>query len=284
MKVFTTAVELRHYLEEQRTLGKKIGFVPTMGALHDGHISLVQQCLSTVEDMVCVASIFVNPTQFNDKKDYEKYPITIDQDLEMLLKAGCEVVFLPSVDEIYPNGLQTDIAVDLGFLGTTLEAAHRPGHFQGVVQVVKILLDKVQPDFLFLGQKDYQQCMVITRLVEAFNMPVEIVICPTKREVSGLAMSSRNRRLSDQETALATNLSKILFEIKKNYKREMPKEWVVYGIQFLKGFPEISLEYLSVVDGKTLQEIQDWQDTKNAVALIAAKIGTVRLIDNLTIY
>lgn len=275
---------MRHYLEEQRTLGKKIGFVPTMGALHDGHISLVQQCLSTVEGMVCVASIFVNPTQFNDKKDYEKYPITIDQDLEMLLKAGCEVVFLPSVDEIYPNGLQTDIAVDLGFLETTLEAAHRPGHFQGVVQVVKILLDKVQPDFLFLGQKDYQQCMVITRLVEAFNMPVEIVICPTKREVSGLAMSSRNRRLSDQETALATNLSKILFEIKKNYKRKMPKEWVVYGMQFLKGFPEISLEYLSVVDGKTLQEIQDWQDTKNAVALIAAKIGTVRLIDNLTIY
>lgn len=284
MKVFTTAIELQQYLSVQKLLERKVGFIPTMGALHDGHISLVQQCQSISNKMISVVSIFVNPTQFNDRRDYEKYPITIDQDLEMLIKAGCEAVFLPSVEEIYPNGLQTNIALDLGYLETTLEAAHRPGHFQGVVQVVKILLDKVQPDFLFLGQKDYQQCMVISRLVEAYNLPIEIIICPTKRETSGLAMSSRNRRLSEQETAIATNLSKILFEIKKNYLRKMPKEWVVYGKQFLKSFPEVTLEYLSVVNGKTLEEINDWKETKNAVALIAAKIGNVRLIDNLTIY
>lgn len=272
------------YIAELKENGKKIGFVPTMGALHDGHLSLVEKSNSFMDNMVSVSSIFINPTQFNDKKDFEKYPITLDADLEKLMLGHCGMVFLPSVDEIYPNGLINKDEIDLGFIGSTLEAAHRPGHFEGVIQVVKILLEIVQPDFLFLGQKDYQQCMVIKKLVKHFGFCTEVIICPTKREDSGLAMSSRNMRLSESERMVAANLSKVLYEIKNNFSFLNPEKWKERQLLFLKGIPQIVPEYIEIADGETLQPITEWSDAKTAVVLIAAKIGQVRLIDNLIIY
>ena len=284
MKIFEKQSNLIDYISKLKAEGKKIGFVPTMGALHQGHLSLIKQSNAFAENMVTVSSIFVNPTQFNDKKDFEKYPITLDADLEQLMHGNCAIVFLPTVEEIYPKGFENKENVDLGFIGNTLDAAHRPGHFEGVIQVVKILLDIVGPDFLFLGQKDFQQCMVIIKLVEHFNFSTEVIICPTKREESGLAMSSRNMRLTQNERAIAANLYKVMNAIKSDFSSLKPQEWKSKQLEKLQEIPEITTEYLEIVNGATLEPINDWHDAKSAVILIAAKIGQVRLIDNLIIY
>ncbi|MFN8282201.1 MAG: pantoate--beta-alanine ligase [Chitinophagales bacterium] len=282
MKIFQTVHDLQKYLLEINQLDKnKIGFVPTMGALHQGHISLIEQ--SKTQTKVTVCSIFVNPTQFNDKKDYDKYPIQLDKDLEMLLAAGCDVVFVPTVEEIYPKGTLDKIKIDLGFIGKTLDAEHRPGHFEGVLQVVKRLLDIVQPDVLFLGQKDYQQCMVLTRLVEHFHLPVEIKICDTLRESDGLAMSSRNARLSADDRQIAVKLSQALFYIKKHISEIPLQQLIVDQTNFIQEDDLIKVEYLVIVNGKTLQPISEYDASIPTTVLVAAKLGEVRLIDNMIV-
>lgn len=282
MKIFQTIRELQKYfLEINQLSNKKVGFVPTMGALHNGHLSLIAASKSKTDITVC--SIFVNPTQFNDKKDFDKYPIQLDRDLEMLLDAACDVVFVPSVEEIYPNGILEKTDVDLGFIGKTLDAAHRPGHFEGVLQVVKRLLDIVQPDFLFLGQKDYQQCMVLSKLVEHYQIPVKVEICDTLREKDGLAMSSRNVRLTDTERTISVKLSQSLFYIKENIKEKPIGELIKTQQNILAKDGLIDVEYLIVVNGKTLEPIEEYQKNIPLTALIAAKIGQVRLIDNIII-
>ena len=279
MQVFQTVSDIQRYLLTINELNKKkVGFVPTMGALHEGHLSLIRTSKSKSDITVC--SIFVNPTQFNDKKDFEKYPIQIDKDLEMLLEAKCDVVFIPNVEEIYPNGTLDKTTVDLGFIGKTLDGEHRPGHFDGVLQVVKRLLDIVQPDFLFLGQKDYQQCMVLNKLVEHYELPVIVDICATLREEDGLAMSSRNARLNSDERIAAVKLSKALFYIKDNIGSESIQQLIDNQIKWLNEDELIKVEYLTIVNGKTLEPVDIYQENTPLTALIAAKVGQVRLIDN----
>lgn len=282
MRVFQTIVEIQKHLLEINGLQKKtMGFVPTMGALHAGHISLIKA--SKAKTDITVSSIFVNPTQFNDKKDFEKYPIQLDKDLEMLLEADCDVVFVPSVEEIYPNGTLEKTDVNLGFIGKTLDAEHRPGHFEGVLQVVKRLLDIVQPDALFLGQKDYQQCMVLNRLVEHYHLPVKIEICDTLREKDGLAMSSRNARLNKEERASSVKLSQAIFYIKENIQEKPISELIQHQLDILEKDDLIKAEYLTVVNGKTLEPVGIYQKDIPLTVLIAAKVGLVRLIDNVII-
>ena len=282
MKIFQTVHDLQKYLLEINQLDKKkIGFAPTMGALHQGHLSLIEAAKQQSDITVC--SIFVNPTQFNDKKDYEKYPIQIDKDLELLLAAKCDVAFVPTVDQIYPTGTLDKINIDLGFVGKTLDAEHRPGHFEGVLQVVKRLLDIVQPDFLFLGQKDYQQCMVLTQLVAHFQLPVEVKICATLRENDGLAMSSRNVRLNAEDRKIAVKLSQALFFIKENISTIPIQQLINEQISFLQENEQMKVEYLVIVDGKTLEPIAEFHPKIPTTALVAAKLGDVRLIDNVVI-
>lgn len=279
MKVFSTVHDIQKYLLEINNLhDATVGFVPTMGALHKGHLSLIEAAKKKAS--ITVASIFVNPTQFNDKKDFERYPIQLDKDLEMLLHAGCDIVFVPTVAEIYPNGTLEKTSVPLGFIGKTLEAAHRKGHFEGVLQVVKRLLDIVQPDFLFLGQKDYQQCMVLTQLITHYQLPVQMEICTTLREPDGLAMSSRNMRLSAEERSAALQLSKSLFAIQAAYKTQPLNALLDDQLQVLASNPLILTEYLTIVNGSTLKPITKYKANIPMVALVAAKVGEIRLIDN----
>lgn len=282
MHIFQTVHEIQKFLLETNNLHKKtVGFVPTMGALHNGHISLIENAKKLSD--ITVSSIFVNPTQFNDPKDFDKYPIQLDKDLEMLLQAGCDIVFVPTVEEIYPNGILEKTNVDLGFIGKTLDAAHRPGHFDGVLQVVKRLLDIVQPDILLLGQKDYQQCMVLTRLVEHYHLPVKIEICDTLREKDGLAMSSRNMRLTKEGRALSVKIPQAIFYIKQHIKEQPIPDLILEQLANLAKEPLIQTEYLVVVDGKTLKPIDTYQENIPITILIAAKVGEIRLIDNVIV-
>jgi len=282
VKIFQTTRDIQKYLLEIKQLeNKSIGFVPTMGALHVGHLSLINASKNKTDVTIC--SIFVNPTQFNDKKDYDKYPIQIDKDLEMLLEAKCDVVFVPTVEEMYPNGTLEKTDVDLGFIGQTLDAEHRPGHFEGVLQVVKRLLDIVQPDRLFLGQKDYQQCMVLNRLIEHYQLPIQLVICDTLREADGLAMSSRNMRLNAAERASSVKLSQALFNIKDKIQLQSIPSLIQEQQELLTKDTLIHIEYLTVVNGKTLEPIDVYQKETPLTVLIAAKVGQIRLIDNVII-
>ncbi|MDE3253606.1 MAG: pantoate--beta-alanine ligase, partial [Bacteroidota bacterium] len=214
MILYKKATEIRQILSEKSVSGQTIGFVPTMGALHEGHLELIKH--SKLNNNITISSIFVNPTQFNDPKDFEKYPVTLDQDLYLLEKAGCDLVFLPSVSEIYPLGTQLTHSYELGYLETTLEGKYRPGHFQGVCQVVHRLLDIVQPDTLYLGQKDYQQSLVIEKLITQLPYPIRIHVVPTFRDASGLALSSRNLRLTEPQKMAATGLYRSLVFLKEN--------------------------------------------------------------------
>ncbi len=282
MIIFHRIEGLKRHLSILKGKGLLIGFVPTMGALHEGHLSLIRNCRSAADVTVC--SIFVNPTQFNDKADFDKYPITTSKDIQLLIKEDTDILFLPSVDEIYPNGISSNQYYDLGYLETILEGAHRPGHFQGVCQVVHRLLDIVEPDRMFLGQKDYQQCMVLKKLIELINVPTEIIIANTVRESSGLAMSSRNLRLSEEEkqkaTAIYTTLLNIQNSIPSKSLSDIKKESTTTLLN--NGFNKI--DYITIADANTLHPISnnaELTEEKQLVALIAAFMGEVRLIDNM---
>lgn len=278
MIIFKRASDITHYLQQCRLQGNSIGFVPTMGALHEGHISLINT--SKTNCAVTVCSIFVNPTQFNDPKDFEKYPTTIEKDIDALESAGCQVLFLPTVTEIYPSGTGNQQAYDLGYLETILEGKFRPGHFQGVCQVVHRLLKIVPCNSLYLGQKDYQQCMVIKKLVDTEQIDTNIFICPTLREPGGLAMSSRNMRLSDDERKKALVIYETLSYIKNQIKQGPVAELKTYAVSQLSnaGF---KVDYVEIADAGNLDIIDQWDGSRKTVVVAAAFLGNVRLIDNL---
>ena len=280
MILFKKADRLHNYLEEQHEIGKKIGFVPTMGALHQGHISLIEA--SKKENDITVCSIFVNPTQFNDPKDYEKYPITIEKDIYQLETNGCDIIFLPSVKEIYPETFKKDIQYDLGYLETVLEGKFRPSHFQGVCMVVHRLLEIITCDNLYVGQKDYQQCMVIKRLIELVGKKekINVVVCPTLREADGLAMSSRNTRLNEEERKKATAIYQVLTFFKKNLKKGDFNELIQKVKQILLN-KNFKTDYVEIADAKTLELLKEWDGKRKIVALVAAFMNEIRLIDNM---
>ena len=280
MIIFKKTRDLHKWLEAQRLAGISIGFVPTMGALHTGHLSLIESSIKA--NPVTVCSIFVNPTQFNDPKDFEKYPITIEKDIELLANAGCDILFLPSVKEIYPDELSPSLKYDLGYLERILEGKFRPGHFQGVCMVVHRLLEIVMPDNFYLGQKDYQQCMVIKKLLALIGLSNAILvnICPTLREPDGLAMSSRNVRLNEDERIKATAIFRNLSFIKENLTTGDLKGLKETAFRNLSeaGF---NVDYIEIADANDLSIIDDWDGQKKLVALAAAFMTEVRLIDNI---
>lgn len=278
MILFKKTADFHKWLEIQRKKVISIGFVPTMGALHAGHISLIDTLKK--ENNITICSIFVNPTQFNDPKDFKKYPITLENDINLLEKAGCDVLFLPSEKEMYPEGITPNMHYDLGYLETVLEGKYRPGHFQGVCMVMHRLLDIVHPDQLYLGQKDYQQCMVIKRLIELTGQKIKITICPTIREDDGLAMSSRNMRLNDEERKKAVSIYQNLKMIKESLTKGTLDKLTKKAKSNLEksGF---KIEYLEIADAKNLSIINDWDGKQKLVALVAASMNEVRLIDNM---
>lgn len=280
MLVYTQTAELMAYLDAQRHSGAKIGFVPTMGALHDGHISLVREAKRS--NSLVIVSIFVNPTQFNNPEDLKNYPKTPESDMAMLKAAGVDLLFLPEVDEIYTRGLSEGKSVDLGDLERVMEGAHRPGHFKGVVQVVARLFDIVHPDQAYFGEKDFQQLAVIRKMTRDLNYHINIIGCETKREENGLAMSSRNLRLSSEEREIAATIYKTLKFVRDNWKIKGEREVLKEAIEMINSNAPLKVEYLEIADATTLQPIQN-NTKENARVFAAVFCGKVRLIDNLSI-
>jgi len=275
-----TISETKSAIQKQISEGKTIGFVPTMGALHEGHLVLVRRAASE-NDFVAV-SIFVNPIQFNNPEDLEKYPRTLEEDLKKLEGTGCNLVFAPSVKEMYPEPDLTEF--DFGQLDKVMEGKFRPGHFKGVAIVVKKLFEIVTPTKAYFGEKDFQQLAIIKKMVSMLQMAVEIVPCPIVRETDGLAMSSRNARLTSEERVEAPVIYKALSSIKENYSWFIPagiKQLVTGEIQ---ESPFFRVEYVDIVDTETLLPFHDWMDAEHAVVCVAAFIGNVRLIDNIVLY
>jgi pantoate--beta-alanine ligase len=281
MIVFKTIAALQEYLQIQIQNGLKIGFIPTMGALHNGHISLINN--AKINNAFAVCSIFVNPAQFNDKQDFEKYPSTVAEDILLLEKAKCDVLFLPSVSEIYPNGSEHEQEYHFGALEDVFEAAQRPGHFNGVGKVVAILLKIVKPDMLFMGSKDFQQCLVVKDLCRQLGMAdkIKFITCPTQREADGLAMSSRNRRLNESQRSVAGLLYQCLISIQSKSLIDASFPIVEKECIDLLTAKGIVPEYVSIADAETLEPLHSFDSSRKMVALIAARIGTVRLIDNI---
>lgn len=269
---------LQKHLVKLRVQGKTIGFVPTMGALHPGHLSLVEYAQK--QNDIVVASIFVNPTQFNDLNDFKLYPRSAEQDIYLLEKAGCDILFLPSTKDIYPAGTSQLPHYELDYLETILEGKYRPGHFQGVCQVVHRLMTLVAPENLYLGQKDYQQCLVLKRLLSLTGSPAQIKICPTLRENDGLAMSSRNMRLMPEERNLATGIYKALTFINEQLQPGTLAAIKDDAVRILCKY-HLKPDYVEIADADTLQLLSSWDGCKKIVAVIAAFMGQVRLIDNM---
>lgn len=278
MILFKRSIDLQEWVSEQKNKSGITGFVPTMGALHEGHMQLIKACRSMVDQTIC--SIFVNPVQFNDPKDFEKYPISIEKDLQMLHQAGTDIVFLPSVQDIYPFGQTGLETYDLGPLETLLEGRYRPGHFQGVSQVMSRLLKIVQPDHLFMGQKDFQQCLVVQRLIEITHLPVQFHSVPTVREEDGLAQSSRNRRLTDEQRKNAVAISQALSDLRGKLSTGDAGQILKQAQEKLDA-AHFKTDYISIARASDLQPIVHWNGKEKAVALIAAFQGDIRLIDNM---
>ena len=279
MIVFKKIVDLQDALARAREKHQSIGFVPTMGALHAGHASLVQRAVG--DNDISVVSIFLNPTQFNDKSDLEHYPQTFEADCKLLESVGATYVFAPSVEEMYPTA---DTRVfDFPPVTTVMEGEKRPGHFNGVCQVVSRLFDIVQPDRAYFGEKDWQQIAVVKRLVQFMGSNIDIIECPIVRETSGLAMSSRNERLTADERKLAANIYKTLkesLEMAKTHALEDTRQWVIKEINKHEG---LEVEYFAIVDGQTLTDIGNWEDSDEVVGCITVYCGKtpIRLIDHI---
>lgn len=277
MKIVNSIKELKRYLAEEKQDNRQIGFVPTMGALHDGHLSLVERCVK--ENEVCVVSVFVNPTQFNDKQDLETYPRTLEKDCALLEPAGCKYVFAPSVEEMYP---EADTRLfDFGTVSDVMEGACRPGHFNGVAQIVSKLFYAVEPDNAYFGEKDFQQIAVIREMVKQLNIPVKINACPILREADGLALSSRNTRLTPEQRQKAPLIARTLKESTTFAVGKSVQEVIDYVVDTINNDPVMEVEYYEIVDGNTLESIQKWSDTDYSVGCITVYCGKVRLIDNI---
>ena len=277
MNIVHTIKDLQAGLTALRAQGKTVGLVPTMGALHAGHASLVKRCVA--ENDVAVVSVFVNPTQFNDKNDLAKYPRTLEADCQLLEACGVTFAFAPSVEEMYPE--PDTRRFSYAPLDTVMEGAFRPGHFNGVCQVVSKLFDIVKPDRAYFGEKDFQQLAIIREMVRQMHFPLEIVGCPIVREEDGLALSSRNTRLSAEERQQALRISKTLFESREYATTHTVVETRKFVEDAIAAAPVLRLEYFEIVDGNTLQEIVNWEDTDYAVGCITVFCGEVRLIDNI---
>lgn len=275
MQVFREIAALRAFLNPLRVV-KTIGLVPTMGALHQGHLALIAESKKTND--LTVATIFVNPTQFNNAEDLEKYPRTFEEDCRKLEASGCEVLFFPSVKEMYP--VPSSLTMNFGSLNEVLEGKFRPGHFSGVGLVVSKLFHIVQPTRAYFGQKDFQQFMVIKKLVEELCLPVELMRVPTLREPDGLAMSSRNLRLNTNERQRAAILYQALQEARRQVKQQVPWKKIVDQISEMVSRSDIRLEYLALVDTENLEATENVTDARPKILLIAAYVGDVRLIDN----
>ncbi|MDL2231191.1 pantoate--beta-alanine ligase [Porphyromonadaceae bacterium OttesenSCG-928-L07] len=279
MKVVDTKKELTGLIEAYRNSNKTIGLVPTMGALHEGHLSLVQEANKICD--ISIVTIFVNPTQFNDPEDLKRYPRTPDADLALLESAGCDIVFMPSVEEVYPE--KDTRQFQFGYIESIMEGAKRPGHFNGVAQIVSKLFDMVQPDKAFFGMKDFQQIAIIKNMVEQLKYNIEIVECPIIREDSGLALSSRNKLLGEEYKKNAPHIHAIL---KKaiNLAPEMSasdlKVWITGEIN---KNPYLEVEYVEIVDAKTLQVVENWEEERKTVICVAVYAGKIRLIDNIVL-
>jgi len=275
LKIFTTKKEISDYFNRKPV--KVIGFVPTMGALHKGHLGLIELAKQQSTQVVC--SIFVNPTQFNDPKDLEKYPRPITEDIRSLEEVNCDILFNPQVTEMYADNEKWHF--DMGDLEHLLEGKFRPGHYQGVTQVVNKLFNIVKPDIAFFGQKDYQQFMVISKMVEKLGMPVKLVMCPIEREPDGLAMSSRNIHLTPYDREHSIVLSRTLNWVKENFDINQIDTLQQQAAQMIGNEPGVELEYFEIADGKTLHSATP--ASESVVALVAARVGKTRLIDNVLI-
>jgi len=276
MKIFEKQVDLNAHLKSISTTNTTIGFVPTMGALHSGHLSLLQE--SMLNNTHTVISIFVNPTQFNNKEDLERYPRDLGADVALLEKTSCNIVFAPTAEEMYPE--PDTRAFNFGDIENVMEGVYRPGHFNGVAQIVSKLFDAVRPDNAYFGLKDFQQLAIIKKMVNMMNYPITIVPCAIVREADGLAMSSRNKLLSKEQRENATVISKTLFDavkLKDNYDVESLKKWVT---ETINNNPHLDTEYFEIVNDTTLQPINNWDEKVNKIGCIAVHCGKVRLIDN----
>jgi pantoate--beta-alanine ligase len=276
LKIFNSRQAVHHYLNELRASGKSIGFVPTMGALHEGHLSMIQLARQKADVIVC--SIFVNPTQFNDKKDLENYPRPVEDDIRKLEEVNCHVLFIPSVNEMYDSADKWNI--ELGNLDKILEGKIRPGHYQGVTQIVKKLVDTINPHYAFFGQKDYQQFMVISYMVKKLFLKIKLVLCPIIRESDGLAMSSRNIYLSPDDRKNALALFKALTKVKEHFKTKAISQIKKEAESYLKSAPGIEIEYFEIFNAHSFEATSSKRPT-SLIALVAAKVGSIRIIDNM---
>ena len=277
MKVLKSKKTLIDYVERQREMGKKIGFAPTMGALHQGHLSLYKAAKKENDEVI--SSIFVNPTQFNNPDDFQKYPKTLEKDLELLEKAGVDAVYVPNVEEMYPDGLNSK-KYDFDGLENEMEGKYRPGHFDGVGTIVEELFRQVQPHNAYFGEKDYQQLAIIKKMVEKTKLPVKIHGVPTLREEDGLAMSSRNVRLTETQRKEATIIYETLTKVKEWFKVLSVEEIKLRVLEIFRN-SNFELEYFVIADEKTLKETDFFYKDKNYRAFIVAYADTVRLIDNM---
>lgn len=281
MHIFKNATDISQYVSSLKAKGKAVGFVPTMGALHDGHLALAETAIS--ENDACVISIFVNPTQFDEKSDFKRYPRTITKDLALIESIGCQALFLPTETQIYPEESYESPQYDFGELGRVMEAAKRPGHFQGVAQVIRRLLAIIPATRLYLGQKDFQQVKIVTKLVTStLGLATEVRMCPVTRDTDGLAMSSRNVHLSHEERNDARVLYENLAWAKSQVNRLAPaaiKEQVLERMNLTPTLEDV--EYFEIVNAETLQPVEDWKDAPAIVACTAVRFPSARLIDNM---
>ena len=282
MVTCTTVEETKKILHSVREKRKIIGFVPTMGALHEGHLRLIRRSVS--ENGFTACSIFVNPIQFNNPEDLAKYPRTLEKDKEMVEGAGCDLLFAPSVGEMYPGGEKPEVKVDFGMLDKVMEGKFRPGHFQGVAVVVKRLFEIIEPGKAYFGKKDFQQLAIISQMVHSLKLPVEIVPCETVREPDGLAMSSRNTRLTPAERAIAPHIYEVLQLVKEKRGGMSVRELELWATKKINEKPELRVEYFEICNRKTLLPLHDWNEPEGAVACTAVFLDEVRLIDNIELF
>lgn len=279
MEIVSTVASLKEAIKKFRDNGDSVGLVPTMGALHNGHISLVKKCIA--ENGCCVVSIFVNPTQFNDKKDLQLYPRTPQEDCKLLEEAGCNIVFAPEVEEMYP--VEDTRIFNLGSVAEVMEGKFRPGHFNGVAQIVSKLFYAAEPDNAYFGEKDFQQIAVIRSMAKELGLDkINIVAVPIVREEDGLALSSRNRRLSPEQRKNAPQIWETLCKSCKFAESHTVAETIKFVIDTLNGIDQMRVEYYEIVNGKTLMPVQDWNEADYIVGCITVFCGEVRLIDNIT--
>jgi len=282
MIICKTRDEISAAVAELRRQNKTLGFVPTMGALHNGHLSLVKKSMS--ENDCTAVSIFVNPTQFNNKHDLQTYPRTVDADVKLLEETSADIAFVPSVETMYPEGLDNVTeSYDFGFIGQVMEGAARPGHFNGVGIVVHRLFDLVKPDRAYFGMKDFQQIAIIREMVRQCNINIEIIPCPIVREDDGLALSSRNTRLNEEQRRQAVQISQTLFKAVGLVGEKSVDEVKEFVISTVNSVPLLDVEYFEIVDGYSLQTISSWNEAEWVVGCITVNVGDVRLIDNITL-